>query len=82
MQVFVSTDILSRGKSMKNLKNIQMRAKEFLRRMIEDESGQGATEYILLLVVVVAIAMLFRDKIQTIVSSKIDELNSQIGSFK
>lgn len=66
---------------MNNAKLFQIRAKEFLRRMIEDESGQGATEYILLLVVVVAIAMLFRDKIQAIVSAKVGELGSSIGSF-
>ncbi len=66
---------------MKNLRLIQVRAQEFLRRMIKDESGQGATEYILLLVVVVAIAMLFKNQISTIVSSKISELGGAIGSF-
>ena len=59
---------------MKNIKN-------FIKRLIKDESGQGATEYILLLVVVVAIAMLFRDRIQAIVSQKVTEVGNQIGTF-
>lgn len=59
---------------MKKLKNT-------IKNLIQDESGQGATEYILLLVVVVAIAMLFRKQIQEIVSSKINEVGSAIGGF-
>jgi Flp pilus assembly pilin Flp len=63
-----------RGNLMKNIKN-------FIKRLIKDESGQGATEYILLLVVVVAIAMLFRNQIQQIITQKISELGGAIGSF-
>jgi Flp pilus assembly pilin Flp len=54
---------------------------KFMRRLIKDESGQGATEYILLLVVVVAIAMIFKKQIQQIVSDKINEVSTSIGSF-
>jgi Flp pilus assembly pilin Flp len=46
-----------------------------------DESGQGATEYILLLVVVVALAMLFRGKITSTIQAKLDELGAAIGGF-
>ncbi len=56
--------------------------KEFSKKFIQDESAQGATEYILLLVVVVAIAILFRSQIQQIVSDKIGELQGAISSFK
>ena len=52
-----------------------------LKKLWNDESGQGATEYILLLVIVVAIALLFRNQIQDIVSSKIGEIGGAIGSF-
>jgi Flp pilus assembly pilin Flp len=52
-----------------------------IKRLISDESGQGATEYILLLVVVVGIAMLFKNEISSIVKSKISELSGSIGSF-
>jgi Flp pilus assembly pilin Flp len=50
-------------------------------KLMKDESGQGATEYILLLVVVVALALLFRGRITEIVTSKLGELASSIGSF-
>jgi hypothetical protein len=52
-----------------------------IKKLWKDESAQGATEYILLLVIVVAIAMLFKDRIKSIVSSKIEEVGSGIGSF-
>jgi Flp pilus assembly pilin Flp len=58
-----------------------IRFREFIHRLVDDESGQGATEYILLLVVVVAIAMIFRTQITQIVSQKITEVGSGIGSF-
>jgi Flp pilus assembly pilin Flp len=46
----------------------------------KDESGQGATEYILLLVVVVGLAMMFKDNIMTTVKAKLEELSGSIGS--
>ena len=52
-----------------------------IKKLWNDESGQGATEYILLLVIVVAIALLFRNKIQEIVSGKIEEVGGAIGQF-
>jgi Flp pilus assembly pilin Flp len=66
---------------MTKLNYAYIRCQEFLRRLIEDESGQGATEYILLLVVVVAIALIFKNQIQQIVTSKIQEVSGSIGSF-
>jgi len=55
--------------------------KALLKNLWKDESGQGATEYILLLVVVVAIGMLFRDKIQETLKGKLEELGTSIGTF-
>lgn len=52
-----------------------------LKNLAKDESGQGATEYILLLVVVVALAMMFRGKITEALKEKLDELGSAIGGF-
>lgn len=60
---------------MKNIKKI-------FKNLLRDESGQGATEYILLLVVVVAIAMLFRDRITAIVTEKINQVGGAIGGFQ
>ena len=53
-----------------------------LKNLCKDESGQGATEYILLLVVVVALALMFRGKITESLKAKLDELGSAIGGFQ
>lgn len=55
--------------------------KTALKRLWNDESGQGATEYILLLVVVVAIAMLFKNQIKDTITAKLEQLNGSIQSF-
>lgn len=52
-----------------------------IKKLWKDESGQGATEYILLLVIVVAIALLFRKQISGIVESKIGEIGGAISGF-
>lgn len=59
------------------MKNI----KATIKNLIKDESGQGATEYILLLVVVVAIAMLFKDQIMGVVKDKMAQISGNIGGF-
>lgn len=51
------------------------------KNLCKDESGQGATEYILLLVVVVALAMVFKGEIMGIVKEKLGELTKDIGGF-
>lgn len=47
-----------------------------------DESAQGATEYILMLVIVVGVAMLFKNSIMGIIKTKVDDLNESIQGFK
>ncbi len=53
-----------------------------LKKLWKDESAQGATEYILMLVVVVAIAMLFRKQIMGIIEGKVSKLGQNIQSFE
>ena len=53
-----------------------------LQKLWKDESAQGATEYILMLVIVVAIAVMFKGKIMTLIGGKMDQLESSIGGFK
>ncbi len=60
---------------MKNLKNT-------VKSLWKDESAQGMTEYILLVVVVLAIAMIFKERIKEFVSSKLGEIGSDMGNFK
>jgi Flp pilus assembly pilin Flp len=55
--------------------------KKFAQQLWNDESAQGAAEYVLLLVVVVALVMLFRNKISAAFSGKLDTLSSDISGF-
>ncbi len=55
--------------------------KKFFKKLKTNESGQGIIEYILLLVVVVAIVMLFKDRIQETISGKVNQVGSDIESF-
>ena len=52
-----------------------------VKKLWKDESAQGATEYILMLVVVVSIAFLFRDQIKTIIQTKTNKLGEDINNF-
>lgn len=53
--------------------------KNFSKNLLKDRSGQGATEYILLLVVVVALVLMFKGEIQSTVQGKINDLKDMIG---
>jgi Flp pilus assembly pilin Flp len=59
---------------MKNLK-------KFSRKLFKSESGQGATEYILLLVVVVGLVFVFKGRIKETFETKLTELTSSIGKI-
>lgn len=59
------------------MKKIVKLFKEFL----NDESGQGATEYILLLVVVVAVALLFRRQLTQMVTGRLDAISGALQGF-
>ncbi|NCN95278.1 MAG: hypothetical protein GW917_00985 [Bdellovibrionales bacterium] len=55
--------------------------KSTFKKLWADESGQGATEYILLLVIVVAVAFLFKNKITQVIGDKLQELGDSIAGF-
>ncbi len=55
--------------------------KNTIKKLLSDESGQGATEYILLLVVVVALAMIFRPRIEGFINAKLDDIGNALGAF-
>ena len=48
--------------------------------LIANNRGQGATEYILLLVVVVSLVIVFKDKIKSTVQGKTNALAEDINS--
>ena len=54
----------------------------FLKKLWKDESGQGATEYILLLVVIVGLVLMFGPRIQEIIKGKVGELGGMIDQVK
>ncbi|QDK36203.1 Flp1 family type IVb pilin [Bdellovibrio sp. NC01] len=53
--------------------------KNFSKNLFKNQSGQGATEYILLLVVVVSLVMIFKKDIQSAVQDKIGQLKDGMG---
>ncbi len=46
-----------------------------------DESAQGATEYILILVAVVVVAFIFKGQIETFVRDRLSNLSSGLQRF-
>jgi Flp pilus assembly pilin Flp len=56
--------------------------KKTLKALWQDESAQGATEYILLVAVVVGLVMMFKGKIMSMLSGKLDEISSAMGAIK
>lgn len=65
---------------MKLLKKIIERIQ--LKRFIKEESAQGMTEYILLIVVVVGLAYTFRNKIKETLSGKMEDVKGGIQGFE
>lgn len=59
------------------MKNI----KSFAQRLWNDESGQGMAEYVLLIVVIVGVAMIFKDRIRNMVSQKMGSVSDQFNQF-
>lgn len=59
---------------MKTLKNMK-------HRLLRSQSGQGATEYILLLVIVVAVAMMFKKQIIQAISGKVGQVEQELQNF-
>jgi Flp pilus assembly pilin Flp len=55
--------------------------KKFCMAIWNDESAQGATEYILILAIVVGLAMMFGSQIKTIISAKLGSIGGAISSF-
>ena len=53
--------------------------KNTLKRVWNDESGQGATEYILILVVVSVLVIAFRGKIVTIIENRTEDVGGKLG---
>lgn len=59
---------------MKSLKN-------FSKKLLKNQSGQGATEYILLVVVIIALVAAFKEPIKRAISEKTNSLKDDITGF-
>jgi hypothetical protein len=64
-----------------HMKLINLRNK-MRKNLIKGQSGQGATEYILLLVVIVGLVMMFGPKIKTAISGKVGDLEKGMETIK
>ncbi len=54
------------------------RFKKTLKKLWQDESGQGAMEYILILVVVGVLVIAFREKIVEIIKGRSDQMGGRL----
>jgi len=63
-----------KGTEMKKIKNLA-------KSIWQDESAQGATEYILLLAALVAVLILFKPKIEQIIMGKTNQIGDAVGGF-
>ena len=57
------------------------RIQNLMKHIIRDESAQGATEYILLLVIIVGLALAFRKQLTGMVDAKLSDLSGSLSSF-
>ncbi|PWU13682.1 MAG: hypothetical protein C5B49_14410 [Bdellovibrio sp.] len=55
--------------------------KAFAQQLWKDESGQGMAEYVLLIVVIIAVAAVFKDPIIKMVQGKMQVVSEKFGSF-
>jgi hypothetical protein len=56
--------------------------KHYSKKLLRSQAGQGATEYILLLVIVVAIATMFKTQIVEAIKTKIGSVQTDLNDFK
>lgn len=54
---------------------------QFVKTLWKDESGQGMAEYVLLIVVILSVAFLFKKQIVGMVSSKLDNVSTEMSGF-
>ena len=57
---------------MKTLKNT-------LKRLWQDESGQGATEYILIMVVLAVLIFAFKDRLGTLIEARTNDVSDKLA---
>lgn len=64
------------------MKSVYTRIKNKLAFVLKDESAQGMAEYAMLILIVVAIAVIFKEKIKTAITAQMGEVGGKITGFK
>jgi len=57
------------------------KVKSTIVQLWKDESGQGTAEYVLILVGILGVAFLFKDRILKILGNKMDSIGGDISGF-
>lgn len=60
---------------------IKIKSKCMVNKFMNDNSGMGVVEIILIILVLVGLAVLFRSKITTIVNSIFTKITSKVNAF-
>lgn len=63
------------------MKYLLMKTKNGIRELIEDESGAGVIELVLIIVVLVGFVFLFKDKIGSLLNTIFSKINNQAESI-
>lgn len=63
------------------MKYLLFKVKNGLKEFIDDESGAGVIELVLIIVVLIGFVFLFKDKIGTLLSTVFSKINSQAESI-
>ena len=66
---------------MKTARSLKAKLSKGVQNFWNDESGQGMTEYIFVLIILVAVLALFKDQIKEAFDSKIRQLVAEINKF-
>jgi|GEM_PF-1154493 len=72
---------MMKAKFQKAGSRLKRKVKAIFGRVRKDQRGQGMTEYALLLLVVVAMVAVFKDKIKTAVGDKLGAVGDSITGF-
>lgn len=73
--------IVVKKRGMKKQRRKGGSMKEKIKELIKDESGMGVIEVVLIIVVLVGLALVFKNQINAIASGLYDSIKDQIDNF-
>ena len=62
-------------------KNKKKKFKDLIKKLIKEEDGMGVVEIVLIILVLVGLALIFRNQITAIANSIYDSIREQVGKF-